>query len=414
MFPDLADILGSKKTVRNGWTYSLAKDLIESEIELHVVTTSLIFSDFESEINGIHYHLLQSKKSPLKYDKSLEVKFKAVLEDIKPNLIHIHGTEYAHSLVLMRACPNERYVISIQGLVSVYSKHYLGDIKPIDIFKNITFRDILKWDNLFQQRNKFSKMGELEIKSIKHSPNILGRTSWDHSHAKAINPKCNYYVCNRTFRHSFYESKKWNVRNINRHTLFLSQAGSPIKGLHKVIEAIILLKDDFPNIKIRVGGNNIIQNETLKLRLSRKGYGKYVKNLLDKYGLTDNVEFLGPLDEKKMIAEYLKANAFICPSSIENSPNSLGEAQILGTPVVSSYVGGVADMVVEGETGLLYRFEEIELLAQHIRIIFTDDDLATKLSKNGIVAANKRHDRDSNVKALITAYKSMVTNDKLV
>ena len=214
IFPDLAEAIESQITVRNGWTYSLAKDLINSNVELHVITTSPLFSNFSKKVNGIHYHLLQSKKSPLIYDKSLEHKFKSTIAKVNPEMIHIHGTEYAHSLVLMRACPNEKYVISIQGLVSVYSKYYLGDITPVDIIKSITIRDLLKMDNLFQQRKKFAKMGKLEIESIRRSPNILGRTSWDQSHARAINPECAYYVCNRTFRHSFYEDNKWELNNI--------------------------------------------------------------------------------------------------------------------------------------------------------------------------------------------------------
>lgn len=64
-----------------------------------------------------------------------------------------------------------------------------------------------------------------------------------------------------------------------------------------------------------------------------------------------------------MKQEYLNANVFICPSSLENSPNSLGEAQILGTPCLASYVGGIPDMMF-GNEGYLYRFEEIEMLAE--------------------------------------------------
>ena len=54
------------------------------------------------------------------------------------------------------------------------------------------------------------------------------------------------------------------------------------------------------------------------------------------------------------------------PSSIENSPNSLGEAQLLGVPCIASDVGGVTDMIPNKECGIIYRFEEVELLAKHI------------------------------------------------
>ena len=90
------------------------------------------------------------------------------------------------------------------------------------------------------------------------------------------------------------------------------------------------------------------------------------------------MQFTGSLREDQMIAEYLNAHLFICPSSIENSPNSLGEAQLLGVPVIASYVGGVPDMVTHGETGLLYRFEEVEMLAEGIRNLFMNMALALR------------------------------------
>ena len=127
-------------------------------------------------------------------------------------------------------------------------------------------------------------------------------------------------------------------------------------------------------------------------------------NLLTKYKLENKVSFLGPLDEHKMIEEYQKAHVFICPSSIENSPNSLGEAQLIGTPVIASYVGGIPDMVQNGKTGILYRFEEIEMLAEYIKQIFENDKLAKYLSENEIREAEKRHDKETIFKELISIY----------
>ena len=98
---------------------------------------------------------------------------------------------------------------------------------------------------------------------------------------------------------------------------------------------------------------------------------------------------------------------FVCPSSIENSPNSLGEAQLVGCPVVASYVGGVPDMVEDNVTGLLYRFEETEMLAAAICRVFADDELAKRLSENGSVAAHKRHDGIVNATRMIEIYNTI-------
>ena len=109
-----------------------------------------------------------------------------------------------------------------------------------------------------------------------------------------------------------------------------------------------------------------------------------------------------------MKREYLFSNVFICPSSIENSPNSLGEAQILGVPCVSSYVGGIPDMIPNIDCGRLYRFEEVEILAQIICDIFAH----TSLENQNIMisTAKKRHDSYQNTETLISIYRN-ISND---
>lgn len=113
------------------------------------------------------------------------------------------------------------------------------------------------------------------------------------------------------------------------------------------------------------------------------------------------------IDAERMAEQYRMANVFVCPSSIENSPNSLGEAQLMGCPVVASYVGGVPDMVENGRTGLLYRFEETEMLAAAVCRIFDNDGLAEKLSSNGIDVAKDRHDGVKNAARMMEIYKSI-------
>jgi glycosyltransferase involved in cell wall biosynthesis len=98
----------------------------------------------------------------------------------------------------------------------------------------------------------------------------------------------------------------------------------------------------------------------------------------------------------------------VCPSAIENSPNSVGEAQILGVPCLASYVGGTADMMEHGENGLLHRFEEVEMLASNICRIFADDELALKISENARVCAAKRHDGARNASDLYQIYQKMI------
>ena len=109
-----------------------------------------------------------------------------------------------------------------------------------------------------------------------------------------------------------------------------------------------------------------------------------------------------------MVAEYKNSHIFICPSIIENSPNSIGEAQLLGLPCIAAYAGGIPDMVTHGKSGLLYCFEEIEMLACSIKRIFRDGDLALRLSEGGKVAASERHDRVKITETMIAIYNKVL------
>ena len=148
-------------------------------------------------------------------------------------------------------------------------------------------------------------------------------------------------------------------------------------------------------------------NNDFKSLLRFQGYHLYLRRLVKKLQLEDHVRFLGALSELEMKQAYLDANVYVMPSAIENSSNSLCEAQILGVPVVSSYCGGIPTLVEDGKTGYLYRYEEIEMLAQRVISLFGETDLC-ELSKNERKTALKRHDREKNAIDLKNIYEEII------
>lgn len=404
IFPEPSKILGIPSPFIGGWMYGMALQLSKAPYMKLAVATVYSGKDFKKmDIDGILYYLLPCTNM-LKYDESLEKHWEKIVYDFRPDIIHINGTESPIGLACMRILPNANFVISIQGLVSVYNRYYSADISNFDIIKNITFRNLIKRDSIFQLKNQFFQRGVFEKEYFERTKHIIGRTNWDYAHTKALNRELNYHTCNESLRDSFYLASKWSNATCEKHTIFLSQAHYPIKGLHQVIKAISLLISDYPDIKIKIAGGNITKNNTFFDRLKLTNYGKYIKNLIKKCGLVNNVQFLESMNEFEMIRAYQKTHVFVCPSSIENSSNSIGEAQLLGVPVVASYVGGITNMVQDGETGLLYRFEEVEMLAEHINKLFKDETLAHNISLNSIKTATNRHNRYNNFKTLCNIY----------
>ncbi|MCR5230796.1 MAG: glycosyltransferase family 4 protein, partial [Solobacterium sp.] len=136
-------------------------------------------------------------------------------------------------------------------------------------------------------------------------------------------------------------------------------------------------------------------------------YERYIRQLIDRYQLKDHVVFTGILDAEQMKEQYLKAHVFLSASSIENSPNSIGEAMILGTPVVASDVGGVSSMLSNEKEGLLYQADRVEDMAADIDRLFRDNVLARRLSAGARERARITHDPETNYRQLISIYEEI-------
>ena len=339
------------------------------------------------------------------YDPGVENYLKVVNRDFKPDIVHIHGSESGHSLAQLRACGREKTVVSIQGLLYLYKDFYFGGLSEREINKSRPLRDIVRCDSLKYQQQRMAKRALLEIELLKGVKHVIGRTSWDKACVWALNPGARYHFCNETLRDGFYENR-WGYDECRKHTIFLSQGSSPLKGLHQIIKALPLVLREYSDTKVYVAGSNFFSGVPF---WRKNGYARYIGKLIDKHRVSGKVHFLGELSELQMIEQYKQAHVFVCPSAIENSPNSIGEAQLLGTPVVSSYVGGTMDMVKDNETGFLYRFEETSLLAQRVCELFANSDLCNRLSEQARIAAIQRHCKETNAAALLGIYNKIIS-----
>ena len=404
LFPAVSKELNLPSQVVGGWLYSGAKHLLKmfKNIDLGIASVYQGEQLREMCIDGITYFLIPLSGPMVKYDKKTEVYWAEVSKQFMPNVVHIHGTEYPHGLAYVNACGYDNVVVSIQGLVSIIERYYYSGLSVKDLWRNITFRDLVKRDSIIDQRKAMQRRGEYEKALIKRVNHIIGRTSWDETHIWALNPKANYHFCNETLRNEFYEHN-WDYDNCNKFQIFLSLSSYVIKGLHIVIKALPLILNHFPDTKVQIAGDNFFSNKGLRIN----GYAKYVLKLIKANKLEQKVSFTGMLSEEEMCEKYLESNVFICPSSIENSSNSIGEAQLLGVPCVASYVGGGPDLITNEETGLLYRFEEVEMLAKSICRVFSDINFAKTLSNKGRLTARHRHDGQNNTMKLNSIYQNI-------
>ena len=350
--------------------------------------------------------------TPEIYDSGLEAQFAQIFEEFKPDIIHIFGTEFPHALAAVRAFnKRERTLIGIQGLCNEIADVYMAGI-PKKVQKQVTFRDFIRKDSLRQQQEKFVLRGKNEIEAIKGCLNITGRTRFDKEGTAKINPNVKYFAMNETMRGDFYTGS-WDQNTCEKHSIFLGQGDYPLKGMHFVLEAMAQLAPKYPDIKLYVAGNSVVEHGTFKEKLKLPAYGKYLIELMKQYGLEDKVVLTGKLTGEEMKQRFFDSSVFVCPSVLENSPNTVGEAMLLGVPVVASFTGGIPDMLEDGKEGLLVPVGDVKLLAQAIEKLWDETldsegkTFAQHVSAQAAIRARITHDGETNYLRLLDIYETI-------
>lgn len=339
------------------------------------------------------------------YVPELEETFRKEIRTFQPDVIHSWGVEYHHALAMVNAADAEgklpHMVASIQGLCLFLAEHYTDGI-PEKVCRGTTFRDLLRKDNILQQQEKFVLRGQLETKALEKLRHVIGRTDWDHDCALSVNPGITYHFCNETLRENFYEGQ-WEYRSCRKHSIFASSCAYPIKGFHYLLEAFAQVVQVYPDATLSVTGRSFLASN-FKGRLRQGSYEKYLAKLAKKYRLEEKLIFLGDLSAADMKRAFLDANVFALTSTLENSPNSLGEAMLLGVPCVAADVGGVRNLMNHGTEGLVYASGHVDELAKHIMHLFALEEQAAAMGTSARTHALQTHDPEKNLRELIRIY----------
>lgn len=124
---------------------------------------------------------------------------------------------------------------------------------------------------------------------------------------------------------------------------------------------------------------------------------------------TVNIKFLGTLSAENLAVQLAEADIYIHTSYMDNSPNSICEAQIIGIPVITTYVGGIPSLVKNKETGILVPSNEPHTLAMEIIKLSRNTELMNRLSDNERQTAGARHNPDTIKNTLTEIYRTILS-----
>lgn len=376
-----------------GWIASLQKEIERSYSDQ--IKISLAFpNDHNSDesYEGTEYYGIETIKHTFwKYDQK-EAKFceriKEVINAVSPDVILCFGTENGFGLA--STLTDIPVVIHLQGILNPYYEAWMP--------QGLSWRRWL-WGNknaiLTWLALKYFKKREMKMfRSCKY---FIGRTDWDKNITRLLAPQATYFYCSEMLRPAIYNSEKvWTISDNQKKHIVSIISGSIYKGGDLILRAAKVLKENasFDFVWEVYGVNDMHAWEMLT----------HVKH--DDV----NVCIKGVINANQLIDVICSADVYVHPSYIENSPNTVCEAQLLGAPVIVTDVGGTSTLVKHEETGIVVPANDPYLMAACIVKLVGDKSSTLRLGRNGRNVALERHNPTMIVSELIKIFND-IEND---
>lgn len=287
----------------------------------------------------------------------------------KYDIVHIHWPfPHFFFIIIPRIFMNFKIVSTFHGTGPIWVKYYVPFLKPL--FKLIIkFSDIITVNSSFTKEEIVGKLGKGNFKIIPFGASI--------------------------------EEKDVNYKVEQQKLLF---AGRLVKrkGVKYLIEAVNILKDEFPNIRLYIIGGGPERNA--------------LESMIKSFKLENNIIMLGMLSPEDLVYHYKTCTIFILPSII----NEIGNTETLGVvliealsykkPVIASRVGGIIDIVKDNKTGILVKQKNPQQLARSIKKLLLKPEYAKKLGENGYKHVIENFSWEKIINDLIISYYNLLIN----
>lgn len=382
LLPEMIKFLGLQPSVRAGWIQGLLMALRQYIHHLNIIVVAVGETKKEQRfvVDGVTYHILPYHMHCVLAKSKHLLRAKQLIKEYEVDMVHVHGTESFFSCLACDVDVDVPVCVSIQGLLSKCIIH---------VTAGLTWKEIVKWQSdwrtlVFRQGPIFTwtswrRQARREQKVLKSGKFYIGRTQWDRVNVLARNPMAHYLHGGEVLRNIFYQDVP-RMETSGKPIILLGRA-SPIKGITVFIEMLDILRRRSQPFEARIFG---------QFR-EKDGLGRVLLSRVRKYGLEDCISFLGNQNEIGVARELAQATVFVHPSFMDNSPNSICEAMMLGTPVIATYCGGVPSLIKDGETGILVPPGDAESLAEATIALLNDATQRIQIAKAAQSIAKRRH-----------------------
>ena len=306
---------------------------------------------------------------------------KAIIDRVKPDIIHIWGTETCLQTAVAIATPNIKKVVYIQGILGIHSRYKGGYLKlPIKYFASISG---VKQGFIQKIQNRlFAKQGDIEKRIIGESENVIIDNMFSQAYCESFNNSIKCYY-KKLEANNVFKNTLWKYDECEKETLFTVYGQSPDKGLHQLLKALTIVKRKHPSVVLKIPGyfafNTDNNGKLVNKNKQCTPFENWLFNYIINNNIKDNTVFLGNLSQEEMANNIKKCNLFVNPSIMEVHCLSLREAMTVGTPCISSVCGTITEYLTNKKNGFLYRYEEPEILAFLISMLLENPEAAINI-----------------------------------
>lgn len=178
-------------------------------------------------------------------------------------------------------------------------------------------------------------------------------------------------------------------RDLKTYTILCASRLEKRKGFRYVVEALDILKDRHPQIRLLIAGGD-------------GGAEEELRSLVKEKNLSDRVDFFGEFKRSDLVKLQQKSDVFVFPSFNEGMSNNLLEALAGGLPVLMTPTGGAEELVRDGENGYIIRFADSRDIAEKLELLLRNPELMKQMG-----AKSREIAKEMSWQSVANAYRSL-------
>lgn len=317
------------------------------------------------------------------------------LEEFKPDIVHINNFQRQLSASIIDA-------INEKNIPIVMTAHDLNPICPASI---MLYNGEVCDDCITKGYAQCIKKKCVKGSTLKSTLGVMEKKYYDFHKVfrkidciispsefnknQLVNGKLKYSEI--VTLHNFVNESERNDYVLGDYAFYLGRL-SKEKGILNLIEAI----GDIPDAKLLIAGDGP-ERERIEAYISE-------------HKLDGRITLLG-YQNQDSIHKYITNSRFVVIPSIcnENCPYSVLEAMEIGKPIVASRIGGIPELIADGENGYLYKADDINELKEKLMLMLDNDDKVNRFAQKSRELYESYYSPDSYYNELIKIYNKVMS-----